>query len=74
MLLYGMLLHLAPSPVTRLSACVVSIPCGKPGYVFRVPFCTSLTARGPEVSWGTTWWPSPFMARTGTLIFFRSSL
>ena len=42
--------------------------------VFSVPFCTSLTARGPEVSWGTTWSPSPFMARTGTLIFFRSSV
>jgi AraC-like DNA-binding protein len=55
------------------SACVVSIPCGKPGYVFSVPFCTSLTVRGPEVSWGTTWSASPFMARTGTLTFFRSS-
>ena len=31
-----------------VSACVVGIPCGKPGYVFSVPFCTSLTARGPE--------------------------
>jgi hypothetical protein len=33
-----------------VSACVVGIPCGKPAYVFSVPFCTSLTARGPEVS------------------------
>ncbi|MGH3298350.1 MAG: hypothetical protein ACRDP7_41820 [Trebonia sp.] len=56
-----------------VSACVVGIPCGKPVYVFSVPFCTSLTVRGPEVSWGTTWSASPFMARTGTLIFFRSS-
>jgi hypothetical protein len=35
------------------SACVVSIPCEKPGYVFSVPFCTSSTARGPELSWET---------------------
>jgi hypothetical protein len=29
---------------------------------------------GPELSWGTTWSLSPFMARTGTVIFFKSSL
>jgi hypothetical protein len=33
-----------------VSACVVGIPCGKPAYVFSVPFCTSSTARGPEVA------------------------
>ena len=33
-----------------VSACVVSIPCGKPAYVFSVPFCTSSTARGPELA------------------------
>ena len=30
------------------SACVVGMPCGKPAYVFSVPFWTSWTARGPE--------------------------
>jgi hypothetical protein len=33
-----------------VSACVVGIPCGKPGYVFSVPFFTSSTARGPELA------------------------
>lgn len=33
-----------------VSACVVGIPCGKPAYVFSVPFFTSLTARGPELA------------------------
>jgi hypothetical protein len=33
-----------------VSACMVGIPCGKPAYIFSVPFCTSSTARGPEVA------------------------
>jgi hypothetical protein len=33
-----------------VSAWVVGMPCGKPGYFFRVPFCISSTARGPEVA------------------------
>jgi hypothetical protein len=33
-----------------VSACMVGIPCGNPAYVFSVPFCTSSTARGPEVA------------------------
>ena len=52
-----------------VSACVAGIPCGKPAYVFSVPFCTSFctssTARGPEVALGTTWLLSPFMAKNG---------
>jgi hypothetical protein len=31
-----------------VSACVVGMPCGKPLYVFSVPFCTSSADSGPE--------------------------
>jgi hypothetical protein len=40
----------ASRSLLMVSACVVGIPWGKPGYVFSVPFCTSWTARGPEVA------------------------
>ncbi|GJH38545.1 hypothetical protein CBA19CS91_37330 [Paraburkholderia hospita] len=30
------------------SALVVGTPCGKPAYIFRVPFLTSFADRGPE--------------------------
>lgn len=31
-----------------LSACVVGIPCGKPAYVFSVPFGSNSADSGPE--------------------------
>jgi len=31
-----------------VAASVVGMPCGKPWYVFSVPFCTSFADSGPE--------------------------
>ena len=50
------------------------MPCGKPAYVFSVPFCTSSADSGPESAYGTIWSSSPCITSTGTVIFFRSSV
>jgi len=56
------------------SACVVGIPCGKPGYVLSVPSATSSAARGAIVAGLTVWSSSPCRTSTGTPIFLRSSV
>ena len=53
---------------------MVGIPCGKPWYVFSVPFYTSLADSGPESAYGTIWSSSPCITSTGTVIFLRSSV
>jgi hypothetical protein len=36
-----------------VSACVVGMPCGKPLYVFSVPFFSSFADNGPASAYGT---------------------
>jgi hypothetical protein len=47
--------------------------CGKPLWVFNVPFFSNLADSGPESACITIRSPLPCMTSTDTLIFFRSS-
>src|SRR5207237_5064419 len=64
----------ASKSALMVSASVVGIPCGKPLYVFNVLFRSNFADNGPESAYGTIWSSSPCITRTGTLIFFRSSV
>lgn len=57
-----------------VSALDVGMPCGKPLYVFSVPFLASFADRRPESAYGTIGSSSPCITRTGIVVLFRSSV
>src|SRR5580692_1298883 len=56
------------------SALVVGMPCGNPGYTFRVAPFTSFADCRAAAAMGTIWSSSPCMMRVGTSNLFRSSV